>query len=269
MSNFKVFIVVGVAVGVLGGGLVALFASGQKKPASSQGLATSSEDPVARTNASTHLPDRAAVLNNEGKNFMFAGKFAEASHRFREAVSLVPETKYFFNLGTSLFQEGKFDEALTALDGIRSANPTPQQMEKVVVLRGKILDECKAQGITCQGARPIESTPAPASATSPARAAPDRAAALNDRGKTLMLAGKFDEAESPFQEAVRLAPEPKYLFNLGTNLFQEGKFDEAIGALERLRTKNPTAEQLSKTEALLAKVYAECKEQRISCAGMK
>src|SRR5215213_2104061 len=58
--------------------------------------------------------DVAAKLNEEGKELMYAGKYPEASAKFREAVARVPEPKYFFNLCTSRFQEGKFGEALTA-----------------------------------------------------------------------------------------------------------------------------------------------------------
>ena len=56
----------------------------------------------------------AAQLNEDGKNLMFAQKYAEASAKFADAVARVPEAKYFFNLCLSRYQEGKYGEALTA-----------------------------------------------------------------------------------------------------------------------------------------------------------
>lgn len=99
--------------------------------------------------------------------------------------------------------------------------------------------------------------------------AADKAAELNEKGKLLMFDGKYGEAEPLFLEAVRLVPEPKYLFNLGTTLFQQGRFDEAIWALEKVHVNKPTDDLLAKTEKLISKVYAECKAQRIACTGMK
>ena len=56
----------------------------------------------------------AARENEEGKSLMFDGKYPDASAKFQNAVARVPEAKYFFNLCTSRFQEGRFGEALTA-----------------------------------------------------------------------------------------------------------------------------------------------------------
>ena len=91
--------------------------------------------------------DLASKLNDEGKELMFAGKFAEASAKFRDAVARVPEPKYFFNLCTSLFQEGKFDEAMTACSAVSKNSPTPELNAKTDKLVGKIKDEAKNQHI--------------------------------------------------------------------------------------------------------------------------
>jgi hypothetical protein len=89
----------------------------------------------------------AAQLNDEGKELMFANKFAEASAKFREAVARVPEAKYFFNLCTSLYQEGKFDEAMTACNAVEKNNPSGELHGKNEKLIGRIRDEAKAQNI--------------------------------------------------------------------------------------------------------------------------
>ena len=91
--------------------------------------------------------DIASKLNDEGKDAMYAQNFAAASAKFREAVARVPEPKYFFNLCTSLFQEGKFDEAVTACNAVGNNKPTPDLQAKTDKLTGRIKDEAKTQGL--------------------------------------------------------------------------------------------------------------------------
>jgi hypothetical protein len=90
----------------------------------------------------------ASKLNDEGKDLMYDGKFAEASAKFRDAVARVPEPKYFFNLCTSLYQEGKFSDAMTACGGVGKNNPTPDLDTKAKKMIERIETEAKAQNIT-------------------------------------------------------------------------------------------------------------------------
>lgn len=85
-------------------------------------------------------------LNEEGKELMYAEKYAEASAKFREAVARVAEPKYFFNLCTSRYQEGKFSEAVTACNAVEKNNPTPEQSAKAKKMLARIEEEAKAQG---------------------------------------------------------------------------------------------------------------------------
>jgi Flp pilus assembly protein TadD len=128
MSKFKVLIISGITVGVLAGGTVALFTSGKKQPS------TPASTPTAA--------DKAAELNEKGKLLMFDGKYGEAEPLFVEAVRLVPEPKYLFNLGTTLFQQGRFDEV---------NKPTDDLLAKTEKLISKVYAECKAQRIACTG----------------------------------------------------------------------------------------------------------------------
>jgi tetratricopeptide (TPR) repeat protein len=91
--------------------------------------------------------DLAAKLNEDGKELMYAGKYTEASAKFREAVARVPEAKYFFNLCTSLFQEGKFSDALTACDAVEKNKPSAELQGKATKLIGRIESEATAQGL--------------------------------------------------------------------------------------------------------------------------
>lgn len=102
---------------------------------------------VAETQA-----ELAAKLNEDGKELMYASKFAESSAKFREAVARVPEAKYFFNLCTSLFQEGKFSEAITACNAVEKNNATPELTGKATKLVGRIESEAKSQGLTVTAA---------------------------------------------------------------------------------------------------------------------
>ena len=87
----------------------------------------------------------AAKLNEEGKELMFGNKYAEASKKFQEAVARVPEAKYFVNLCLSRFQEGKFDEALTACNAVELNNPTEAVKAKADKLIIKINEAAKDQ----------------------------------------------------------------------------------------------------------------------------
>jgi len=89
----------------------------------------------------------AAKLNEEGKELLYAGKFAEASAKFRDAVARVSEPKYFINLCASLLQEAKFSEALTNCNAVANNNPTPDQRAKADKLIARIHEEAKKQGI--------------------------------------------------------------------------------------------------------------------------
>jgi len=91
--------------------------------------------------------DIASRLNEEGKEQMYGNNYSQASVKFREAVARVPEPKYFFNLCTSLFQEGKFGEALTACNAVEKNNPSADLQAKATKLVGKIKAEATTQGI--------------------------------------------------------------------------------------------------------------------------
>jgi len=89
----------------------------------------------------------AARLNDEGKTALLAGEYAKASGSFRSAVARVPEPSYFFNLCLSLYQEGKFGEALTACNAVENNEPPPALAQKTTKLVERIKDEAKRQRI--------------------------------------------------------------------------------------------------------------------------
>jgi hypothetical protein len=91
--------------------------------------------------------DIAAKENDEGKDLMFAGKYAEASAKFEDAAARANEPKYYFNLCTSRYQEGKFGMALTACQVAEKNGADGPLKDKTSKLEQRIRDEAKSQGI--------------------------------------------------------------------------------------------------------------------------
>lgn len=89
----------------------------------------------------------AAKLNEEGKKLFSNKAFADSSMKFREAVSRVPEPRYFFSLCLSLYQEGKFSEALVACHAGEKTDPDPRLRQKLEKATDMIVREAKAQGV--------------------------------------------------------------------------------------------------------------------------
>jgi len=85
--------------------------------------------------------------NEEGKQLMFAQKYADASAKFRDAAARTNEGKYYFNLCTSLYQEGKFGEAMTACNTANQNAPDDTLKNKVAKLKEKITETAKQQGV--------------------------------------------------------------------------------------------------------------------------
>lgn len=260
MSKFKGLLIGGIAAGVLGGGSVALFTSGEK-PASKAPSATSAA--AALTGAPS---DRAAALNDQGKTFMFAGKFAESTHAFREAVSLVPEPKYFFNLGTSLFQEGRFDEALAALNGIRANSPTPEQLSNTRRLRAKVLDECTAQKMECHDPWPADDSPsAPAQQMAPLTAA-EQAEKLKNLAKDELYAGRMDTATRYFEQSLAVHPTPAVRYQLAFTYFQQDMLDMAIPLCNAVLASEAAGSPLHvRATSLLVQAREQCGARKVVC----
>ena len=106
------------------------------------------EPDTSPTSSSGGQAEIAAKLNDDGSKLFMNGSFANASMKFRQAVSRVPEPRYFFNLCLALFQEGKFAEALTACNAGTRENPPAPLRQKLDKATDMIKREAKAQGVT-------------------------------------------------------------------------------------------------------------------------
>jgi hypothetical protein len=101
---------------------------------------------VGRAHAQSQA-EIAAKLNDEGKELMYADKYAEAAKKFAEAVARVPEAKYFVNLCAARLQEGKLDDALTACHAVELNNPSAEQKTRSDKLIERINEEAQKQGL--------------------------------------------------------------------------------------------------------------------------
>lgn len=181
----------------------------------------------------------AARLNEEGKELMFANKFAEASAKFQDAHSRVPEPKYFFNHCTCLAQEGKFGEALTACNAA-DKNADDKLKAKIAKLVERIHVEAKKQGVQLEpvggGGGPGDTPPVDPNnpnATPPVdpnnpNATPPAAPPQNYAVGRPPAMGLFTQA----------APENKYTWSLGVEFYggggrigQAGYFGTSAGGL--------------------------------------
>ena len=191
---------------------------------------------VASAESQAQIAER---LNEEGKQLMFAERYPEASAKFQDAHSRVPEPKYFFNHCTSLFHEGKFGEALTACNAA-DKNADDKLKGKIAKVVEKIREEAKKQNIDLQpvggGGGPGETPPTtdpnqppvtdpnqpPMTGQPPATGQPPYAVG---RPPTV---GLFTSA----------APENKYTWSLGFDFYggsgrigQEDAFGKSTGGL--------------------------------------
>lgn len=157
----------------------------------------------------------AARLNEEGKELMYADRYAEAAKKFQEAVARVPEAKYFVNLCAARLQEGKLDEALTACNAVDLNNPTPGQKAAATKLIGRINEEAKKQNLELHGGGGgggdpgIDPPPPDPSHTEPSRPPPPayRPAVGRPLGTNLVVATNADN---------------RYTWTLGIDLFGGG-----------------------------------------------
>ena len=173
----------------------------------------------------------AAKENEEGKSFMFAGNYKQATEKFRSAADRAPEAKYYFNLCASLYQQGIFGQALTACNAGDNLNPDAKLKENIEKTIAKIKSDADAQHIalapTGGGAGPEGSTPDTGTNTMGANGATDP----NNPNGTGPTTGGGAVAPPPRTYAVGrptvnliagVKPEQTYTWSLGIDLFGGG-----------------------------------------------
>ena len=71
---------------------------------------------------------RADGLNEEGKALLMAKRYSEGSAKFRAAIALSPEGRFYLNLCMALYQEGKLGEAKRACGEVAAHGATAHQV---------------------------------------------------------------------------------------------------------------------------------------------
>src|SRR5260221_11680414 len=107
-------------------------------------------DPEAKPPHAPPTPYQAELAANvaaEGSVLFDAKKFAEASAKFRDAFARAPTAKYASDLCRSLYQEGKFGEAMTACDSGLRLDPDAALATDINRQLDLLKKDAKAQGI--------------------------------------------------------------------------------------------------------------------------
>jgi len=74
---------------------------------------------------------KAEALNDEGKDLYSEKKdFEGAAAKFRQAIQIAPDPRYYFNLCSALDRLELYDQALEACDGVFANKPRPELSKK-------------------------------------------------------------------------------------------------------------------------------------------
>lgn len=201
-------------------------------------LASSLAGGVARAESQAEIAER---LNEEGKQLLYAKQYAEASAKFQDAHSRVPEPKYFYNHCLSLTAEGKFGEALTACNAA-DKNADADLKGKIAKLEARIHEEADKQGVSLEpvggGGGPGE-TP-PVDPNNPTGTPPDPNNPTGGQPAVGQPPPPQYAVGRPVGAALFAAPPPenKYTWTLGIDLYggggrvgQKGAFGRSTGGL--------------------------------------
>jgi tetratricopeptide (TPR) repeat protein len=93
-------------------------------------------DATARLDAAS--TKTAEQLNDEGKELIYAGRYAEAAAVYKQLVRVAPIAKYYFNLCTALYSNGEYDAATQACTTGLAKNPDAVLKEKFQKLLERI-----------------------------------------------------------------------------------------------------------------------------------
>ena len=88
--------------------------------------------------------DRADALNTEGKTLYRDGNLEDAVRKFRQAVVLSPEGRFYFNLCFVLDKQGKYRDALLACEAVNSDNAEDRLVDKARNFAEDVRDRLEA-----------------------------------------------------------------------------------------------------------------------------
>ncbi|MBK9070485.1 MAG: hypothetical protein IPL79_05730 [Myxococcales bacterium] len=160
---------------------------------------------ATHANAQPTAASSAEVLNEEGKQLLYDNKPSEAAAKFRLAIAISPEGRFYYNLCVAQFQEGKFGEAIASCDSVAPNGADAALNEKVAKFKTKISDEMARQGLTPTPVTPV----APADPTNP----------VNPTYPTPPTGSPVVGAPPPPPTAARPSLAKSYMWSLGGLVF--------------------------------------------------
>ena len=96
---------------------------------------------LAASSALAQSPaQKASTLNDQGKALMSAKKYADAELKFRAAIVLSPEGRFYLNLCMSLYQTGKLGEAHTACRAVKDHGASKDQIGQAQTIIEKFIE---------------------------------------------------------------------------------------------------------------------------------
>src|SRR5262245_27523097 len=110
---------------------------------------------------------KAEALNDEGKELYSDKKdFEGAAAKFRQAIAVSPDPRYYFNLCSALDRLELYDQAIEACDGVFAHKPRPELAQKTSAKAEDIRQKMKQRT-----AEPEAKPPEPPPVTEPDRTA--------------------------------------------------------------------------------------------------
>ena len=187
------------------------------------------------------------------------GNYPGAVRLYERGLSVEPENVELLNaLGFSLFQQGKSEEAVVALEKAIAADPKHAKAHNNLALASVDLGEFELAEAYYRESLAIEPHPAiyndlgfvlesqglPEDAEDLYRKAltldPGSASANFNLGGSLARSGRFEEAEGHLRAALATQPNTETLTGLGVVVWQQGRPEEAKGFLARAIETDPT-----------------------------
>lgn len=202
------------------------------------------------TQESAPAPDTAEAANERGKTLLFAGRYAEATVEFERAYKLDPaNVKFSVNLSTSLYQEGKYGQALPiARHAFEMQGATIKQKRVLAKLAGAITEQCAKQNLECSILDDAE------------------IARRDARGQELLNNKQSEDAELVFLSSYAFSGKPWPLLRVATLEYLMKDYRNALEHAESARERLQTTPKLFKeADALVKAVEKECADQKIRC----
>jgi serine/threonine protein kinase len=150
---------------------------------------------------------------------MASGNSADAEQQFRTAAQLDPKSSVPHRwLGILLQKTGKGDAAGVELQQAAQMDPNDWRIAMDQSVNAYQTGRYKEAASDLERARKLE---------------PDSVSVLRNLGAVYHVLGRDDDAIAALQHAIEVKPDPDVYSNLGTILFYQGKYDEAVPAFEK------------------------------------